>query len=67
VHAWAETFVEGLGWVGFDACNDRCPTDAYVRVAAGLDKLGACFVRGAQTGTTAVSVECRAMVTQADI
>jgi transglutaminase-like putative cysteine protease len=67
VHAWAETFVDGLGWVGFDACNDRCPTDAYVRVSSGLDKLGACFVRGAQTGTTAVSVECRAMVTQADI
>jgi transglutaminase-like putative cysteine protease len=67
VHAWAETFVDGLGWVGFDPCNDRCPTDAYVRVAAALDKQGACFVRGAETGSPRPSVQCRAMVTQADI
>ena len=43
-HAWAESYVEGLGWVGFDPCNDCCPTDAYVRVSAGPDRLGACFL-----------------------
>lgn len=66
-HAWAETFVDGLGWVGFDPPHDRCPTDAYVRVAASLDKTGACFLRGANHGATTATVTCRAMITQADI
>src|SRR5262249_20724697 len=36
-HAWAECWVDGLGWVGFDAANRQCPTDHYVRLACGLD------------------------------
>jgi transglutaminase-like putative cysteine protease len=36
-HAWAEAFVPGLGWVGFDAMNGLCPTDRYVRLACGFD------------------------------
>jgi transglutaminase-like putative cysteine protease len=49
-HAWAEVFVPDLGWVGFDAANGICPTDAHVRVAAGLDYLGAAPVRGTRYG-----------------
>lgn len=49
-HAWAEAYVEDLGWVGFDAANGVCPTDAYVRVAVGFDYLGASPVRGARYG-----------------
>ncbi len=49
-HAWAEAFVEGLGWVGFDATNGACPTESYVRVATGLDYLGAAPVRGSRFG-----------------
>ena len=45
-HAWAEVFVDDLGWVGFDPANGMCPTDAYVRLAVGLDYLGAAPVRG---------------------
>ncbi len=60
-HAWAEAFVRGLGWVGFDAVNDVCPTDAYVRVAIGLDALGAAPVRGTRYGmgaeTLAVAIK----------
>jgi transglutaminase-like putative cysteine protease len=52
-HAWAEAFVPKLGWVGFDAVNCVCPTDAYVRVAVGLDALGAVPVRGTRYGTGA--------------
>ena len=39
-----------LGWVGFDAVNCVCPTEAYVRVAVGLDALGAVPVRGTRYG-----------------
>ena len=59
-HAWAEAYIGDLGWVGFDPVNGISPTDAYVRVAVGLDYLGAAPVRGAQTGgseeTLAVAV-----------
>jgi transglutaminase-like putative cysteine protease len=49
-HAWAEVAIPGLGWVGFDPANRSCPTDAYVRVAIGLDYLHAAPVRGARNG-----------------
>ena len=49
-HAWAEAHVEGLGWVGFDPVQALCPNEAYVRVAAALDQLGACPIRGARIG-----------------
>jgi transglutaminase-like putative cysteine protease len=49
-HAWAEAYVPRLGWVGFDAVNCVCPTEAYARVAVGLDALGAAPVRGTRYG-----------------
>lgn len=49
-HAWAEAFVPNLGWVGFDPANAICTTDAHVRVAIGLDYLGAAPVRGTRYG-----------------
>jgi transglutaminase-like putative cysteine protease len=59
-HAWAEAFVPDLGWVGFDPANGICPADAHVRIAVGLDYLGAAPVRGTRYGggteTMAVSI-----------
>ncbi|MFN0217676.1 MAG: transglutaminase domain-containing protein [Hyphomicrobium sp.] len=49
-HAWAEVWVESLGWVGFDAANRMCPTDAYVRLACGLDSASAAPIRGTRLG-----------------
>jgi transglutaminase-like putative cysteine protease len=49
-HAWAEAFVPGLGWIAFDTANGICATDAHVRVAVGLDYLGAAPVRGMHYG-----------------
>lgn len=49
-HAWAEALVPDLGWVGFDPANGICPTDAYVRVAIGLDYLDAAPIRGTRRG-----------------
>lgn len=56
-HAWAEAHVPGLGWVAFDPANGVCANDAYVRVAAGLDYLGAAPVRGQQTGGAAETMD----------
>ncbi len=49
-HAWAETMIPDLGWVSFDVSNGRCATEAYVRVAVGLDYADAGPVRGVRTG-----------------
>jgi transglutaminase-like putative cysteine protease len=59
-HAWAEAHVPDLGWVAFDPANGISATDAHVRVAVGLDYLGAAPIRGTHFGgageTLAVSV-----------
>jgi transglutaminase-like putative cysteine protease len=49
-HAWTEAHVEDLGWVGFDPAHGVCPDENYVRVAIGLDYLGAAPIRGAHSG-----------------
>ncbi|HUJ38413.1 MAG TPA: transglutaminase family protein [Hyphomicrobium sp.] len=49
-HAWAEAWVEGLGWLGFDAANGLCPTDRYIRLACGLDSSSAAPIRGTRRG-----------------
>ena len=49
-HAWAEVWLEGLGWVGFDPSNRMCPTDKYVRLATGLDATYAAPIRGSRRG-----------------
>lgn len=63
-HAWAEAFVPNLGWVGFDAANCVCPTDAYVRVAVGLDALGAIPIRGTRFGNGAETLAVAIKVDQ---
>jgi len=64
-HAWAEAHVADLGWVGFDPLNGVCATDRHVRVAVGLDYLGAAPVRGAHFGGGREDVAVRLEVTQA--
>jgi transglutaminase-like putative cysteine protease len=64
-HAWAEAHVPDLGWIGFDPANGVCVTDQHVRVAIGLDHLGAAPVRGAHYGGGREEVAVRLEVTQA--
>ncbi|WP_055048151.1 transglutaminase family protein [Devosia sp. A16] len=45
LHAWAEAWDDGLGWIGFDAMLQVCPTDRHVRVAVGLDATSTMPVR----------------------
>jgi len=64
-HAWTEAFVPDLGWVGFDAANCICTTDAHVRVAIGLDYLGAAPIRGTRYGGGAETLSVEVRVEQA--
>ena len=64
-HAWAEAFVPGLGWVAFDAANGLCATDAHVRVAVGLDYLGAAPLRGTRYGGGGEVMSVKVRVDQA--
>jgi transglutaminase-like putative cysteine protease len=64
-HAWAEAHVAGLGWVGFDPANGVCPTPSYVRVAVGLDYLGAAPVRGSRAGGGEEQMSVRLQVSHA--
>jgi transglutaminase-like putative cysteine protease len=64
-HAWAEAFVPALGWVAFDAANGICATDAHVRVAVGLDYLGAAPVRGTRYGGAGETLAVNVRVDQA--
>jgi len=63
-HAWAEAFVPDLGWVAFDPANGICATDSHVRVAAGLDYLGAAPVRGTRYGGAEESLSVAVHVDQ---
>ncbi|HJQ56117.1 MAG TPA: transglutaminase family protein [Vineibacter sp.] len=49
-HAWAEVWVDPLGWIGFDVANRVCPTDHYIRLSAALDAHDAAPVRGSRRG-----------------
>jgi len=49
-HAWAEVWVAGLGWVGFDPANRCCPDDRYIRLGSGADARQAAPIRGTARG-----------------
>jgi len=49
-HGWAEAWVDGLGWVGFDPATGLSPAADYVRIAIGLDSAGAAPVAGSRLG-----------------
>lgn len=63
-HAWAEVWVEGLGWVGFDAANGLCPTDNYVRLACGLDADYAAPIIGSRRGGGGETLDVTVVVQQ---
>lgn len=63
-HAWAEAFVDALGWVSFDPSNRQSATDAYVRLAVGHDYADASPVSGVRTGGEDESMDVRLDVRQ---
>ena len=63
-HAWAEAYVDGLGWVGFDISNGISPDERYVRVATGRDYRDASPVTGISFGNTRQVLEVDVAVEQ---
>jgi transglutaminase-like putative cysteine protease len=55
-HAWAEAWIDGVGWQGFDVANQVRAQGRHVRVAVGLDYLDACPVRGFHRGGSGESL-----------
>ena len=49
-HSWAEAWVPGLDWVGFDPANGASPRGDSLRVAIGLDYREAAPVSGRRIG-----------------
>ncbi|NVD43569.1 transglutaminase family protein [Qipengyuania atrilutea] len=66
-HAWAEAFVEGLGWVGFDISNGISPDERYVRVATGRDYRDAAPITGISFGSSAQHLHVDVAVEQQQI
>lgn len=50
-HAWADAYVDRIGWVGFDAANGVSPDEHYVRIATGLDYGSAAPLAGIRHGS----------------
>jgi transglutaminase-like putative cysteine protease len=63
-HGWAEALVPDLGWVAFDPCYENAPSDGYIRVATGLDYLGAAPIRGSRTGGGTETLDVKLRVEQ---
>ena len=56
-HAWAEIWIAGLGWVGFDPTNACCPDDRYIRLGSGFDAQDAAPIRGVAQGRVSESLD----------
>ncbi|NNC80836.1 MAG: transglutaminase family protein [Acidimicrobiales bacterium] len=63
-HAWAEVWVDDLGWVGFDISNGISPDEKYVRVAVGLDYQEAAPISGVRFGSAAEEMSVSVQVQQ---
>ena len=63
-HAWAEVWIEELGWLGFDVSNGISPDDRYVRVAAGLDYSEAAPISGVRFGVGEEQLQVSVQVQQ---
>ncbi|WP_172296566.1 transglutaminase family protein [Pseudoruegeria sp. HB172150] len=63
-HAWAELYVAGLGWVGFDPSNECCPDERYIRLGSGFDATDAAPIRGVAHGETTEHLDVEVSVGQ---
>jgi len=65
-HAWVETLLPGLGWVGFDPTNDVLVNDRHVRTAVGRDYADVPPSRGVYKGSVKSELTVRVRVAPSD-
>ncbi len=63
-HAWAELYVQGIGWIGFDPANRCCPDARYIRLGSGLDAQDAAPIRGISRGGAVENLDVTVAVQQ---
>ena len=63
-HAWAEVYLEGLGWVGFDVSNSISPDQRYIKLASGFDYADVIPISGVRIGTGGERISTRIIVEQ---
>lgn len=64
-HAWAEAWVEDLGWVGFDPTHGMCVTERYIRLCGGLDADDAAPIKGSVWDAEAIGVRADVIIEDA--
>jgi transglutaminase-like putative cysteine protease len=65
-HSWAEAWVPGLEWVGFDPANSISPRGEHLRVAVGLDYRDAAPVSGRRVGSGEAKMTVEATIKRVD-
>ena len=65
-HAWAEAWVDDIGWIGFDISNGISPDDNYVRVATGFDYSDAAPITAISFGARDRDMDVRLKIEQRD-
>ena len=63
-HAWAEVWIERLGWLGLDVSNGISPDERYVRLAVGLDYREAAPVSGIRFGDAEEDLDVTVQIQQ---
>lgn len=63
-HAWAEAYLDEIGWIGFDISNGISPDERYVRIATGLDYRDAAPISGLRFGDSSESMLVSVQVEQ---
>lgn len=65
-HAWAEAYMPGFGWVGFDPTNNCVVGSAHVRLAVGKNFSDCSPVKGTYRGTSNHTLEVTVSVLYED-
>lgn len=65
-HAWVETLLPGLGWIGFDPTNDLIAGTRHIRTAIGRDYADVPPTLGTMKGRTETELQVRVRVTPSE-
>lgn len=65
MHAWAESFVPGTGWVGFDPTNNLLAAENHIKVAHGKDYADCPPIKGVVYTTGGNTTTYKVLVTSA--